>query len=134
MRKFKQLIYRVVTALAMCSLIFGWMINASVFKTSAAKPLFEGKYKNVKVEAKVFDESEMSAEELQKTIEEALEERGIEIVAEDEGAETSKLQVSLEKADGDLDNDGIPDAKDLDSDGNGINDAQEDAKAVANGV
>ena len=134
MKKTKKVIYFLTTALAVGSIIFGWMITAPIFKVSAANHLSMGKYKNAMVEVKVGKDLAMNAEELKEMVEGALKEQRIKITDTDEGEKTAKIFVSFFTEDGDLDDDGIPNSKDPDDDGNGLDDAEEEAKAKANGV
>ncbi len=114
---------------ALFSLIFGWTINISLVKTSAANSAQDKSYENVSINVITSDDVSLSKEEIQELVAEEFTKHGIEVVAEGSD-KTLAVTVSLQRKDGDLDDDGVPDTQDADDDGNGTPDADEQVTPI----
>jgi hypothetical protein len=125
MRKFNQSCYRVVTKIALFSLILGLAIYLPMPESTAQTKKADAPKKKVRLEIKCAGKVRFTTEQFEDLIVEALERNGYEIV-EDDDESAGEFYFGLLADDGDLDDDGTPDADDPDDYGDGIDDEDQE--------
>jgi hypothetical protein len=114
----------VATNVALFSLILGLALNRNIPKSSAKTFDAVNTAKKVHVNAKVTGDVGVSTEELEEIVDEQLKILKFEVIEESEKGDL-EVYVRFLRDDGDLDDDGIPDSKDSEDEGDGFNDVEE---------
>ncbi len=125
MKKFNQLFRSVITVIISFSLIFSLSANGFAANNTRAFFLQDKTYENVDITVNVSEDVPLTEAEIEEVVAGEFEKFGIEVIPEGKGAKTLEVSVTLQRKDGDLDDDGVPDAKDPDDDGNGTKDSEE---------
>ncbi len=125
MKNLIKLFRSAITVVISFSLIFSLSANSFAANRTRAFVFEDKTYQNVHITVNISEDVPLTQEEIEGIVASEFEKFGVESVPESKGAETLEVSLSLQRKDGDLDDDGISDAKDTDDDGNGVADSKE---------